>query len=244
MLERSVIATRLREMREQPDPAFCWDEQCDGSVRALVLFVGPSPGYNRNDSPKRRPRKRNCRNALWDKSYTDPLRWAGGFSVSFSPLVEALLLAPYAKASKLIGRANLDWFGNPKSKDVPEKFMREGAPSVLRMIADCLPELVCPMDKKTFWILQDVMEKAGFKIKECTVTEFKVRISDAAKVRLNRKIYCFRASSPKGHQMVVIKLPQHPAKMLQADYGKRCGAAVRKAAQQIASGLPVNVRVT
>src|SRR5688500_18964223 len=113
MLEIAEIRSRLREMREQVDPALCWDEQCEGSARAVVVFVGPSPGRNSRDPKKRRPRRRNLNAALWNESYTDPLNWAGGFRIGFSPLVQAILGGPYATASKLIGRANLDWFGNP-----------------------------------------------------------------------------------------------------------------------------------
>jgi hypothetical protein len=112
------------------------------------------------------------------------------------------------------------------------------------MIADCSPELVLPMEKRAFDILKDVMKKAGFTIAECDVKKFQVRIYDDRDEPRHRDIYCFRATSPKGRELVVIKLPQHPGKMLQADYGKRCGKAIRKAARQIASGQPVDVPVT
>lgn len=244
MLERSEIDGRLRQMRRQANPGLRWDEQCDGSARALVLFVGPSAGTNPRDPKVRRPRRRNHCAALWNESYIDPLSWAPGFRTSFAPLVEALLSISWPRASKLIARGNLDWYGNPEAVNVPEEFMHKGAPSVLRMISDCAPDLVVPMEKRAFWVLRDAMAKAGYTIGDCEVKEFKVRISDASKVRLNRKIYCFRATSLDGHKLVVIKLPQHPAKVLQADYGTRCGLAVRTAALQIAAGQPVDVRVT
>ena len=60
MLERSEVAARLREMREQENPALRWDQQCNGSARALVVFVGPSPGSRPHDRQQWRPRKRNC----------------------------------------------------------------------------------------------------------------------------------------------------------------------------------------
>lgn len=139
MLDRSDVVARLREMREQEDPALRWDQQCEGSARALVLFVGPSPGSSPHDPKQRRPRKRNCHAALWNESYTDPLAWAGGFRIGFKPLIEAIFAAPYARASKLIARANLDWHGNSKADGVPERFMVAGAPSVLQLIADARP---------------------------------------------------------------------------------------------------------
>jgi hypothetical protein len=58
-----------------------------------------------------------------------------------------------------------------------------------------------------------------------------------------QNLWCFRAESPQGKSFVVIKLPQSPARMYQADLAARCGQAVRKAAQQIAAGRPVDVTV-
>jgi hypothetical protein len=244
MLERSAINTRLREMRVQADAAGRWDENCEGSARALVVFVGPSPGYNPKDPPTRRPLRRNYHPALWNAGYARPLGWAGGFKIGFQPLVEALLSRPYAKASKLIARANLDWFGNPNAPEVPEKFMYKGAPSVLRMIEDCSPELILAMEKRAFDVLNDVFEKGGFIISECEVKNFQVRISDAANSRAHPYLRCFRAISPNGRELVVIKLPQHPVRILQSDYGTRCGRAVRIAARQIAAGRAVDVTMT
>lgn len=236
--------SRLREMRDETAPALLWDEKCQGSARALALFVGPSPGGPGPGDTKasdRHSRKENDQPALWNKSFDEPrLQWGGGFRTSFAPLVEAVFALPYAKAGKLVGVGNLDWMGDPNSADVQEAFMREGAPSVLRMIEACSPELVLPMDKKAFRILKEVMEKARFIIADCEVKEFRVRISDAAKVRLHSEIYCFRAAS-KERELVVVKLPQHPARMFQADYATRCGKAVRLAAQQIAAGQPIDV---
>ena len=244
MLEQSEIDARLQQMRQEPNPTLRWDEQCDGSARALVLFVGPSPGSNPRDPTVRQPRRTDAVAALWNEGYIDPLRWAGGFPRSFRPLVEALLAIPWDAASTLIARGNLDWFGNPEAVNVPEEFMLKGAGSVLRMISDCRPDLIVPMEKRAFGVLREAMVQAGFTIRQCEVREFTVRISDAAKVRLHRTIYCFRATAPDGHETVVIKLPQHPAKILQPDYGARCGAAVREAARQIAAGQPVDVSAT
>lgn len=243
MLERSEIAARLRAMREQENPALRWDQQCEGSARALAVFVGPSPGSSPHDPKQRRPRKRHCRAALWNESYTDPLTWAGGFRIGFKPLVEAIFAAPYARASKLIARANLDWHGNSNAADVPERFMVEGASSVLQLIADCSPELVLPMEKRAFGILRRVMQNNGFGISELDVKHFQVRIRDAAEVPRHRTLHGFRAESPEGRKLLVIKLPQHPVKILQVGYGTRMGAAIRLAARQIAAGQPVDVPV-
>jgi hypothetical protein len=238
MLELTEIESRLREMRENSDPGLLWDESCRGSARALVLFVGPSPGGKK--ATERRPRIPNCRPALWNECFDMPLKFSAGFRASFSPLVESIFAAPYATAGKLIGLGNLDWLGNPESQDVQERHMREGAPSVLKMIEGCKPELVLPMDKKTFRVLKSVMTESGFALEDVAVERFEVRMSNAFDDRRHRSIHGFKARSPGGQSCAVIKLPQHPARMFQPEYGARCGTAVRIAARQIDSGLPVD----
>ena len=136
----------------------------------------------------------------------------------------------------------MDWLGDPKSEDVATQHMVEGAPSVLKMIEDCSPELVLPMDAHTFGVLKTALND-GFIITDCNANNFTIRISDAEKERFHRHLYAFHAKSksPTGRSFLVIKLPQHPAKMFQADYATRCGEAVREAARQIRAGQPVDV---
>jgi len=240
MLDESAINSRLHQMQVEADPELIWDETCEGSARALVIFVGPSPG---GDKPvERRPMNKSCSRALWNESFDKPRWWSPGFRVSWKPLVEAIFAAPYDTAGRLIGRANMDWLGDPKSEDVATQHMVEGAPSVLKMIQDCSPELVLPMDAHTFGVLKTALND-GFIITDCNANKFTIRISDAEKERFHRHLYAFHAKSksPTGRSFLVIKLPQHPAKMFQADYATRCGEAVREAARQIGAGQPVDV---
>ena len=239
MLSRNDVTTRLRLMSRSSDPHILWDQQCDGSAGALVVFVGPSPGFNPRDPRKRGPRMRNCCKALWNAKYEDPLGWSGGFKTGFKPMVEALIGVGWGRASKLMARGNLDWFGNPVSANVPEKFMRKGAPSVLAMIEDCQPSVVVPMDKRAFDVSRWALSRAGYNILDCDVTRFSVRINKGTS--RHRQIYCFVAVGEEGKRIVVIKLPQHPAKLMHAGYAARCGTAVRKAAIQIGAGRPINV---
>lgn len=173
-----------------------------------------------------------CFSPLWDESFTKPLSWSPGFRASFQPLVEALFGLPYATAGKLIARANLDWLGNPESEDVAEQFMFEGAPSTLRLLDDCSPEVVLPMDLKTFRVLREVMRKAGFQISDCHIGEFSVRISDQSD-RYHRSLHAFIATTRDGRSTLVMKLPQHPARMFNPDYATRCGEALRAAATEL-----------
>ena len=241
MLTKEEIEARLHEMESRPDPMIKWDGPCEGSARALVVFVGPSPGGDKPES--RHPMSKDCWLALWNKPYDAPRTvWSPGFKKSFGALIKALFeREDFTVPEKLIGRANLDWVGNPNSIDVQERDMIEGAPSALRMIADCAPELVLPMDTKTFRVLTEtVLPAHGFEVTPCTVKNFLIRIPPAKK-RVHRYICASRAKSSNGRDFLVIKLPQHPARTFNAEYAKVCGEAVREAALQIASGQPVDV---
>jgi hypothetical protein len=165
--------------------------------------------------------------------------WSRGFRVSFQPLVEALFRLPYATAGKLIARANLDWLGNPESEDVAEQFMFEGAPSTLRLLEDCSPEVILPMDLKTFHVMKEVLGKAGYLITDCNVREFLVCIPGKLD-RRHRNLQAFLATREE-RDMLVMKLPQHPARMFRADYGTRCGEALRDAAIQLLEERTANV---
>jgi len=240
MLDSKSVRHRLQRMRQEPDPEIRWDQTCEGSACALVVFVGPSPGGTKQ--PDRPPLKALCKEALWNQVYDAPLHWSRGFRVSFKPLVEALFHAPYATAGKLIGRANMDWVSNPESQDVAVRFMWAGRGSVLRMLQEARPELVIAMDAKTCEVLEIALYDADFTISSVHAKCFTVRISDAKRSRLHRGLQAFKAESRDGRQFVVIKALQHPARMFNAEYAKRCGHAIREAANQIAANQPVDVR--
>lgn len=229
MLDPEAIEARLAYMRGAPAPEISWDETCEGSGRALVIFVGPSPGGQKPQA--RRSMHKACMKPLWDQSFEKPLSWSAGFRASFRPLVEELFQLPYSIAGKLIARANLDWLGNPESEDVAEEFMFEGSPSTLQLIEDCSPDLLLPMDFRTFRVLREVLRNADYQISNCHVTQFSVLISERSN-RHHRRLHAFWAGR-NSSDILVMKLPQHPARMLEAAYGARCGKALRIAALQI-----------
>jgi hypothetical protein len=242
MLDATTIRQRLKRMRQEPGPRIMWDQTCEGSGCALVIFVGPSPGGKKRAD--RQPLKTRCKTPLWNQPYDAPLTWSRGFRASFKPMVEALFQAPYESAARLIGRANMDWVGNPESKDVAVRFMWEGRQSVLQMIKDTRPELVVAMDAKTCEVLEIALYDAGFAISSVHPRRFTVRISNGhtSSPRVHRGLQAFRVESREGGDFVVVKAPQHPARMFNVDYARRCGEAIRKAATQIAAHRPVNVR--
>ena len=90
------------------------------------------------------------------------------------------------------------------------------------------------MDWKTFRVLKEIMEEAGYSMHEHQFEGFAVHISEGG-TRQHRELYAHTATK-KGRNLLVMKLPQHPARMFRSDYGTRCGAALRQAALHLSAG--------
>ncbi|TFG49875.1 MAG: hypothetical protein E4H33_01370, partial [Anaerolineales bacterium] len=116
------IQSRIDEMSQHDDPSdFLWPEQCGGSRKALVIFIGPSPGGKKE--LQRRKRDLDVVQPLWNAPYIDPLSWSRGFKESFKYIVESIFEHPYNLSAKLIALLNMDWMHNPESADVSYRYM-------------------------------------------------------------------------------------------------------------------------
>lgn len=242
MLKKETIIQRLEDMVRQNDPSdSLWPENCAGSRKALVIFVGPSPGGKKED--KRREIKRNHTRPLWNEPYEAPLNWSAGFKKSFQPVVEAIIGKPYKDASRLIARVNMDWLRNPESQDVSYRYMWEGCSYILPVIRECNPELIIPMDEKSFGVLQIALYDDGYEIIPARIGEIKVKISDKnGKARYHDSIMAFRAKREE-NTFLVIKSLQHPARIYDAEYARRIGQSIRTAAEQIWNDDTVNLNI-
>ena len=242
MLADEIIQLRLQEMAQQDDPSnSLWPENCEGSRRALVIFVGPSPGGKKEKV--RRDINRIKIKPLWNKSYLEPMKWSTGFRISYRPLVEKIIGVPFEETSKLIARFNMDWMGNPESRDVSYRYMWEGCKYILPILAVCDPELVIPMDGKTFGVLQIALYDQGYEIFPVKIGSIKVRISNKdRKVRNHTTMMAFRARKNE-QSFGVIKSFQHPARIYEPEYAERIGKAIRIAANQISSDVPVSLNI-
>ena len=175
MFSEEVIAQRLNEMASKADPSNSkWPENCEGSRKAMVIFLGPSPGGKKNNN--REPIKLDYYSPLWDKSYLGDINRSRGFEVRLKEIAATVFNKPDYVTLKLIARLNLDWVQNPKSKDVPYQYMWEGSKYVLPIIMECEPELIIPMDTKTFNMLQSGLCKFGFDIYFPQIGEIKIPI--------------------------------------------------------------------
>jgi hypothetical protein len=240
MLSDEVINQRLNEMTSKADPSSSkWPENCEGSRKALVIFLGPSPGGKKKES--RRPIKREQIPPLWNTPYREPLSWSRGFKVSFESIVNSLFCIPYDEASKLIARINLDWMPNPESQDVPYYFMWEGFKNIFPVIMECEPELIIPMDAKTFGVLQIGLSEFGYDIIFPIVGEITIKISEKnGEARFHKDLLAFKAKSGR-NSIMVIKSWQHPARIYNSAYAERIGEAIRLTAVQMENDQLVNI---
>jgi hypothetical protein len=237
-----IFTRRLEDMMLQSDPSVSlWPENCAGSRKALVIFVGPSPGGKKED--KRREIKLNQTKPCWNEPFKEPLTWSGGFKKSFKPIVETLIGKPYDDAAKLIARVNMDWMGNPESQDVSYRYMWEGCKYILPVIYECNPQLVIPMDEKSFGVLQMALYNDGYEIIPPRIGKIKVKISDKnGKTRYHESMMAFSAKKEES-SFLVIKSLQHPARIFDAEYARRVGQSIREAAKQIWNGDTVNLDI-
>jgi hypothetical protein len=240
MLSDETIAQRIIEMAAIPDPSITkWAENCEGSRKALVIFLGPSPGGKKDEI--RREIKKEFTTPLWGKSYMDPLEWSIGFRVSFRKIVEVLFNKPYEEASKLIARFNFDWLNNPKSFDVHYHFMWEGSKFVIPAIMECNPDLLIPMDAKTFGVLQIALSEFGYAIILPRIGEINILIfKKNGKAKYHHDFMAFKAIKDS-NTIIVIKSWQHPARIFNSDYAERIGKSIRSAAEQMEKDQVVNI---
>jgi hypothetical protein len=242
MLSNEIIIQRLNGMTSKRDPSTkMWPENCAGSRKALVIFLGPSPGGDKEE-PRRKMNLEYIR-PLWNESYEEPLHWSRGFQVSFKGIVEALFGMDYGEASKLIARINLDWMPNPESQDVAYHFMWEGFKRIFPVIMECEPELIIPMDEKTFGVLQIGFCEYGYDIIFPKVGEIKIKISEKnGEVRYHQDLLAFIAKSGR-NSIMVIKSWQHPARIYDSAYAKRIGEGIRLAAKQMEMDRMMNITI-
>ncbi len=236
---KEEINYRLGEITQKDDSAdFLWPENCAGSKNALVVFIGPSPGGEKEEERREIVLSKN--KPLWNKPYKDPLEWSRGFRVSFKPIVETIFEKPYEEAAKLIARFNLDWMPNPESEDVALSYMREGCSHILPIISKCKPRLVIPMDKKTFGIFQDGLILNGYDVDPVVHDEVSIRIWDNDDRSSHHKdILAFKATKDD-LAFLVINSFQHPARIFDGQYALRIGKAIKLAADQIWKGEVVS----
>lgn len=203
------------------------------------MFVGPSPGGKPHQQHDRNQRRRTGGLCLWntdfDLPYTRrPDAWGGKYRENIPALVETIIGLPLKKGSaKLYGFANFDWIPSPQEGRVPRKRLKQGEADVLKVLKLARPRIIAPTTSLAYEQLMRCLRQQGYR--------FFTPAEQAVRIRIDPRGATFHtnldAVKLKGRGVlsgsVVIRLPQHPARMLYRQHGHRCARAVRQALVQV-----------
>jgi hypothetical protein len=131
---------------------------------------------------------------------------------------------------------NFDSVQNPQASRVPSESMKRGAPGLLSLLEKSPPRLIVPMERRCFDVLRDELPQRGYKRAENYQFPIPIPISIYGNPkRFHRNIFGFGIDGTGPlKESVVVKLPQHPAKIFRADYATECGKVVRDLFEQLA----------
>ena len=230
---------RLRRLREELPTRKTWPEGCYGSALSWLMFVGPSPGGqpNKNHSLVRRRRRGGL--CLWNEDFDlpyarQPAAWGGKYRENMPALVETIVGLPLDKGSaKLFGFANFDWIPSPQEGRVAQKRLQQGEADVLRVLKLTRPRIIAPTTGLAYNRLIRCLSRMGYRFFSPSEQAVSIRIDprgDAFHTRLDAVKLKGRGALSGS---VVIRLPQHPARMLYRQHGHRCARAVRQALLQV-----------
>jgi hypothetical protein len=144
--------------------------------------------------------------------------------------VETIIGRPLARGSdKLYGFANFDWVPSPQEGGVSRKRLRQGEDDVLRVLRLAQPRIIAPTTTLAHARLLRCLRREGYTF--FTPVDQKVRIRiDPNGCTFHTRLEALKL---KGRGVlsgsVVVRLPQHPARMLYRQHGHRCARAIRQA---------------
>jgi len=151
-------------------------------------------------------------------------------------LVETIVGLPIEQgAGRLYGFANFDWVPNPAGAEVPAERMTAGVPDVLRVLDQAIPKVVVTLEERSHRLLETALS-VGYELRRPSIGEVFIRIGEGEQ-RAHRSIRAFQlAGIGPLSGSIVVKSPQHPARIFNPDYASRCARAVRSVVEQIAGG--------
>ena len=228
-------AKRLERMRIEGDPKYVWPEGCYGSALGWLVFVGPSPGGGERVTPNR-GRVMDSGAPLWDTPFLEPFSgWSAGFRASLKPLVETIVgLSLAAGGSKLYTFVNFHWQQNPDAASVPADRMQSGASSVLKVLVQIRPRVIVAMEQKSYNLLIRTLKDAGYTISCPDVSAF-IEINEKGRAHRSMQGCRIEGEGPLS-QVLVVRSPQHPARMYNVPYAYRCARAIRTFIDQLLAG--------
>jgi len=236
---KAEVTYRLRRMRDNVPTRKTWPEGCYGSALSWLLFVGPSPGGKPIGNHGIQRRKRTGGQCYWDTAFDLPYSrhpdaWGGKYRENMPVLIETIIgLSLEQGSAKLFGFANFDWIPSPKEGLVSSIRLKQGQVDVLKVLKLARPRIIAPTTAAAHARLLLCLRKAGYT--------FLIPSEQSVRIRIDPRGDSFHtqmdALKLKGRGMlagtVVIRLPQHPARMLYRQHGHRCALAMRKALIQV-----------
>ncbi len=228
-------AKRLERMRIEGNPKYVWPEGCYGSAVGWLVFVGPSPGGGERVGPSR-ARVMDSGAPLWDTPFLEPFsEWSAGFRASLKPLVETIVGRSLAAGgSKLYTFVNFHWQQNPDATSVPSDGMQSGASAVLTVLVQIRPRVIVAMEKKSYDLLIRTLKDAGYTI-SCPDASVFIEINDRGCAHRFMQGFRIDGEGPLS-KVLVVRSPQHPARMYNVPYAYRCARAIRSFTDQLLAG--------
>jgi hypothetical protein len=238
-LFKSEVVDRLRQMRDFSPTRKSWPEGCYGSALSWLLFVGPSPGGNPKALHNPLRRKHRGGLCLWDTAFDRPYAdrpdaWGGKYRENIPVLVETIIGLPLEQGSaKLYGFANFDWIPSPQECHVSEKRLLKGEAAVLKVLKLTRPRIIAPTTSLAHARLLRCLAGEGYTFFSPTEQTVRIRI-DPRSAAFHNHLDALKITG-RGvlSGSVIVRLPQHPARMLYRQHGHRCARAVRDAMVQV-----------
>ena len=219
----------ISRMISTPAPDGRWPDGCYGCRLAWLTFVGPSPGGGDGKNAEV-PRQEQVYAPLWNEEYTEPCSaWSIGFRMSTQVLVETVMGRKREQgALKLYNFANFDWMQNPNACNVPTDRMRRGRMAVLNHLAEVQPRVIIPMESKAHQLLSELLRQT-YELHPLHFVQVEILIGGTRHgQRFHRHMDAYHLSGigPLAGRYV-IRCPQHPARIFNAEYAGRVGRALR-----------------
>lgn len=174
-------------------------------------------------------------NAAFDQPYANrPDAWGGKYRENIPALVETITGLPLDRGSaKLYGFANFDWVPSPQERRVSNRRLRQGETDVLKVMKLTRPRIIAPTTTLTYSRLLRCLRREGYT--------FFTPSEQAVRIRIDPRGNSFHrhldALKLRGRGVlsgtVVVRLPQHPARMLYRQHGYRCARAIRQTLVQM-----------
>jgi hypothetical protein len=242
MFIKEEAKKRLEAQLILDKPDTIWPDGYYGAINAPLLFVGPSPGGGNIDG-EFAPRSKSGANAYWNFDFVEPFKeWSNGFRNSLKPIIESLLDISLEEGGyKLFAFANFDWIQNPDASKVPEARMQEGIDEVKALINVMNPKIIIALEKRAYKILVKLFLQEGYKLLPPITKNVHILYT---KSRFHHDIDCWTIEgNGKLKGSLLVRSPQHPARIFNAEYAKRVSTALKEACIALWTNQSLNIEL-